>query len=171
MLGVDATAQARGARVVDAVKWVVLLFVASAAVAAPSSFNEKAYDEKADAAADVAAGLQRADRAGKQLLLTFGANWCPDCRVLASAMQEPPLADLIEAHFVVVKIDVGNWDKNLALVKTWGNPIRKGIPAIVVANGDGGIIYTTRAGELADARHMGSAGLVRFFTDLLERDH
>jgi thioredoxin 1 len=144
-----------------------VLFVACAAVAAPA----RPYDESADAAADVAAGLQQASRDGRQLLLTFGANWCADCRVLDSAMQEPPLADLIAAHFVVVKINVGNWDKNLPLVKTWGDPIGKGIPSIVVANGDGGIIYTTRAGELADARHMGPSGLMRFFTGLVDREH
>jgi thioredoxin 1 len=153
--------------VVDVVKWIVLLLVAGTVAAAPPL----PYDEAADAPANVAAGMQQAQHDGKQLLLSFGANWCPDCRVLAAAMQEPPLADLIAAHFVVVKVDIGNWDKNLPLVKTWGNPIGKGIPAIVVANGDGGIIYTTRAGELADARHMSSAGLLTFFADLVNREH
>src|SRR5262245_25406414 len=152
---------------VDVMNWIVLLFTAMAVSASPSL----PYDEKADAVANVAAGLRQADNEGKRLLLTFGANWCPDCRVLASALQEPPLADLIEEHFVVVKVDVGNWDKNLPLVNKWGNPIRKGIPAIVVATGDGDIVYTTRAGELADARHMSASGLFTFFNDLVEREH
>jgi protein disulfide-isomerase len=152
---------------VDAVKWVVLLFVVLPVAASPAL----PYDEAADAAANVAAGLEQADHEGKQLLLTFGANWCLDCRVLATALQEAPLADLIAAHFVVVKVDVGNWDKNVPLVKQWGNPIGKGIPAIVVANGDGGIVYTSRAGELADARHMGTSGLLQFFNELVDRGH
>ena len=152
---------------VDAMKWIVLLLVVMPVAASPAL----PYDEAADAPANVAAGLEQADHEGKQLLLTFGANWCPDCRVLASALQEPPLSDLIAAHFVVVKVDVGNWDRNQPLVKQWGNPIGKGIPAIVVVNADGGITYTTRAGELANARHMGASGLLRFFSDLVERDH
>lgn len=148
-------------------KWVVMLFVVMPVAASPAL----PYDEAADAPANVAAGLRQADNEGKQLLLTFGANWCPDCRVLAAALQEPPLADLIAAHFVVVKVDVGNWDRNRPLVKQWGNPIGKGIPAIVVANGDGGIIYTSRAGELANARHMGTQELLSFFSELVDREH
>ena len=129
------------------------------------------YDERIDARAEITRMLECAKAERKPLLLMFGANWCPDCRVLASALQEPPLSDLIAAHFVVVKVDVGNWDRNQPLVKQWGNPIGKGIPAIVVVNADGGITYTTRAGELANARHMGASGLLRFFSDLVERDH
>jgi hypothetical protein len=41
-------------------------------------------------------------------------------------------ASLIDARFVVVKIDVGNFDKNLDVVKHYGYPTGKGIPAAVV---------------------------------------
>ena len=51
------------------------------------------YDEAADASADVAAALKRAATEGKAVLLTFGANWCPDCRTLGTAMTTPPLRD------------------------------------------------------------------------------
>ena len=124
------------------------------------------YDESADAHADVAAALARAASEGKAVLLTFGANWCPDCRVLGNAMTTPPLAAAIAARFVVVDIDVGNWDKNLDVVQAWGAPIEKGIPSIVVADGRGTVLYATKAGELANARRMGSDAFVKFFTGL-----
>ena len=155
-------------------KAVVVAFaalVSSAAMSAPSpegvpSPRELPYNASANARADIAAALARASSEGKAVLLTFGANWCPDCRVLGSAMTAPPLADAIAARFVVVEIDVGNWDKNLDVVAAWGNPIANGIPSIVVADGHGTVLYATKAGELANARRMGNDAFVKFFTGL-----
>ena len=67
---------------------------------------------------------------------------------------------------MVVKVDVGNWNRNLDVVKTWGNPIAKGIPAMVVVDPNGSVLYTTKAGEVANARWMGSEGLMKFFAAL-----
>jgi len=155
-------------------KAVVVAFatlVSSAAMSAPSpegvpSPRELPYNASANARADIAAALARASSEGKAVLLTFGANWCPDCRVLGSAMTAPPLADAIAARFVVVEIDVGNWDRNLDVVAAWGNPIANGIPSIVVADGHGTVLYATKAGELANARRMGNDAFVKFFTGL-----
>jgi thioredoxin 1 len=87
------------------------------------------------------------------VLLVFGANWCPDCRALDKAMHGGSQR-LIDSRFDVVKIDVGNFDKNLYLARRYGNPIAKGIPAIVVLGADSQVIYSTRDGELANAGQM-----------------
>ena len=160
-----------GMRSVAMVVGTVLLgAMAAADAASPSATASTAkdlpYDEAADARADVAAALQRAAAEGKAVLLTFGANWCPDCRTLGMAMTTPPLRDSIDARYVVVDIDVGNWNKNLDIVERYGNPIAKGIPSIVVADAHGAVLYSTKAGELANARRMGSDAFVKFFTGL-----
>jgi thiol:disulfide interchange protein len=41
------------------------------------------YNEQADPAQDIAAALKQAKADDKLVLLDFGANWCPDCLVLA----------------------------------------------------------------------------------------
>ena len=128
--------------------------------------NKLPYDESADAHADIAAALARAATEHKAVMLTFGANWCPDCRALGTAMTTPPLTDTIAARYIVVDIDVGNWNKNLDVVDAWGNPIAKGIPSIVIADAHGAVLYATKAGELANARRMGSDAFVKFFTAL-----
>lgn len=119
------------------------------------------YDEKADAAADVQHALAAAHTDHRKVLLVFGANWCEDCRVLDEALHGRSRA-LIEGKFDVVKIDVGNFDKNLALDARYGHPIRNGIPAVVVVDADNTVIYSTRGGELANARHMGERGIYDF---------
>jgi thioredoxin 1 len=120
------------------------------------------YDERADAAADVQQALHRAQEDNKDVLLVFGANWCPDCRVLDSVLRGKDAAPFAE-RFVIVKVDVGNFDKNLGLAKRYEIPLRQGIPAAVVLGSDEKVRYVTRSGELANAHHMGESGIVAFF--------
>ncbi len=92
----------------------------------------------------------------------FGANWCEDCRALDLAIKSGRSAELLARQFKVVKVDIGNFDRNLDLVAAYGNPIKKGIPAAVVLSPDNEVLYATRAGELADARRMSESGIYDF---------
>lgn len=121
------------------------------------------YDEAANAAADVAQALAVAAATKKPVLLVFGANWCEDCRALDAALKNPKNADLIAKEFLLVKVDVGNFNRNLALNAQYGNPIKGGIPAAVVLAPTRKVLYATRAGELADARRMSETGVYDFF--------
>jgi protein disulfide-isomerase len=123
--------------------------------------SSRPYDETADAPADVQHALAAAQGDHKKVLLVFGANWCEDCRALDKALQGSSRT-LIEDKFDVVKIDVGNFDKNLELDARYGHPIKNGIPAVVVLDPDNQVIYSTRGGELANARHMGEQGIYDF---------
>jgi protein disulfide-isomerase len=126
------------------------------------------YDETADAKSGISQALAVAQHDGKQVLLVFGANWCKDCRELDKALHGKTAA-LIDGKFVVVKIDVGNFDKNLDLAGAYGNPIKKGIPAAVVLTADNKVLYSTKGGELADARSMGDNGIYDFFSNVLPK--
>jgi thioredoxin 1 len=135
---------------------VAALLLAAAAVAADGP-----YDEKADANADVQHALTAAQADHRKVLLVFGANWCGDCRALDQALHGSSRA-LIEDKFDVVKIDVGNFDKNLELDARYGHPIGKGIPAVVLVDAANKVLYSTKGGELANARHMGEQGIYDF---------
>jgi thioredoxin 1 len=140
-------------------KLLLLLLAASfstLAVAGPW-----AYDEKADAAGDIQHALAAARVDHKNVLLIFGANWCSDCRALDKAMHGSS-QHLIDAGFELVKIDVGNFDKNLYLANRYGNPIAKGIPALVLLGTDNQVVYSTREGELANAGQMSEQSIYDF---------
>jgi len=124
------------------------------------------YDEAADSHVDLEHALQLAQNEHKDVLIIFGANWCEDCRDLDKAMHGSS-ASVIKSRFVLVKIDVGNFDKNLDLAKYYGDPIHKGIPAAVVVSPSDQVLYATKAGELADARHMSEQSIYAFFTNVL----
>jgi len=134
------------------------LVVAMVGVAAPLP-----YDEAADAKAAVRQALVAAKASKVPVLVILGANWCEDFRALDQALKSGLNAQLLADEFKVVKVDVGNFDRNLDLVAAYGNPIKQGIPAAVVLSPDNAVLYATRAGELADARRMSEIGIYEFF--------
>jgi thiol-disulfide isomerase/thioredoxin len=91
------------------------------------------YDEAADGRADLDAALARAKAANKRVLVKFGANWCPDCRVLAGALAIPDIKSYAESKFELVSIDVGRRNKNLDLAAKYGQSL-KGVPTVVVVD-------------------------------------
>src|SRR4249919_2873241 len=69
-----------------------------------------------DSAADIDKALSAAARDGKHVLLDFGADWCPDCRVLGALFEDPVVAPFATENFHIVRIDVGRRDKNADLI-------------------------------------------------------
>jgi protein disulfide-isomerase len=145
----------------------LLCSLALALAAGLAGAADRPYDPAADAEAQVHAALAEAGAAHQPVLLIFGANWCADCRALDKSLKTGRNAELIAHEFKVVKIDVGNFDRNLDIANAYGNPIKKGIPAAVIVSADNKVLYATRGGELANARQMSDDGVYQFFKDKL----
>lgn len=133
--------------------WCVLAWLAVTACSA----KPKPYDETADARAGLNNALQQAKAQGKRVLVVFGANWCDDCQALAKLMATGQVAEHVAQRYVVSKVDVGNFNKNLELSQQMGDATKKGIPALAVLGSDGSFMRATQAGELANARALGEA--------------
>lgn len=142
--------------------FLLLTLAASTVAAAPLP-----YDESVDAKAAVRVALDDAKSDNRPVLVIFGANWCDDCRALDTALKTDRTAALMSRDFHVVKVDVGNFNRNLDVDRAYGDPIKKGIPAAVVLSPDAQVLYATRAGELADARKMGEGGIHDFFENVV----
>jgi len=71
------------------------------------------YDESADAHAQVAAAIASAAAGHKFVLLEFGGNWCPDCRVTAGVLAMGEVKPWVERTFEMVPVDVGRMRRNL----------------------------------------------------------
>lgn len=125
------------------------------------------YDEAADAHKDVQAAFETAAKAQRPVLVIFGANWCADCRALDTSLKSAANAEMINKEFVVVKVDVGNFDRHLDIAERYGNAIKKGIPAAAVLSPQQALLYTTKGGELANARKMSETGVYDFFRGVL----
>jgi thiol-disulfide isomerase/thioredoxin len=134
----------------------------TAAAPADSVMPEAPYNENAIPGDDITNALAASEKDGKLVLLDFGANWCPDCVVLAALFEDPTVKPFLEENFRVVSIDVGYWDKNLDISEKYGNPIENGIPAVVVLAPNGEMIDTTKDGKLANARAETPEGILMY---------
>ncbi len=125
----------------------LLLLAAAPALAAQAphvsapSFEQLAkplplpYAEGADADAAIAAGKARALKAHRKLLIDLGGNWCLDCRLLAGTMELPEVSRFVRAHYEVVPVDIGRWDKNRQVSEHYGIHGRlAGVPAVLIVD-------------------------------------
>ncbi len=117
------------------------------------------YDEAADAQAQVTAALAEAQRSGKHVLLDFGANWCPDCRVLAGIADRPEVKPWLDANYVTVLIDTGRHNKNMDIAQHYGLALQA-IPSVLVLTADGQVVNRDEALALGDARTMAPQDVV-----------
>jgi thiol:disulfide interchange protein len=116
------------------------------------------YDENADANKAVDAALAAAKAEHKRAFIDLGGNWCGDCRVLAGLMALPEVKAFVNAHYVVVTVDVGRFNKNLKIPARWGMvQVLKdgGAPTVLVVDPvTDKVVDADHTGALEDARHM-----------------
>ena len=134
------------------------VFLTVAATAADTPYNETA-----DAKLEISQALTQAATNKTPIIVVFGANWCGDCQMLNIAMTSGASASLLSRDFKIVKVNVGHFDKNLDVAKSYGVPLEKGIPAVVIISAKNEVLYATQEGELANAGKMGDKGIYEFF--------
>lgn len=112
------------------------------------------FDAKAPAGKLVADAVAQAKREDKKVLLLFGANWCPWCRRLHTALtQNPAIQSRLQQKFVLVYIDANprnDKQRNAGILKQYGNPIQQyGLPVFVVLDRDGTQLTTRETASFA----------------------
>lgn len=109
----------------------------------PARPNPQLYREDANAATEINQAIATAARQHKRVLLDFGGNWCIDCHVLENAFHQPRIAPLLNDNFVLVHVNVGQYDKNLDLAKRYKVNLTKGVPSLAVLSARGAVLYST----------------------------
>lgn len=130
----------------------------SPAASAPSAATAETipdhYDSARNPAADLKAALALAATDHKEVLIDFGADWCPDCQVLDKLFQSPSTKSLLEQDYHVVAVDVGQFNTNLGFSAKYVNLETSGIPALVVLTPAGKARFATNDGSFENARTM-----------------
>jgi protein disulfide-isomerase len=117
----------------------------------------------------IAHALKIAREENKFLMVEFGANWCEDCVALAHNLEQGETRNYFEKHFVVLKVDVGQFNRNLDVAKSLGVDLDKGIPTAVFFAPDGNKVGATNKGELEPSRKYGSKQIYAFLREIAER--
>lgn len=117
-----------------------------------------------DARVAIKAARVQALGEGKRVAVVFGADWCPDCDAFKKALGHRLVAPIVDPNYVVVKVSVGNRDRNLDLMEEYGMSVDSGIPAVAILETDGSLVAAQREGEFRNASHLLSvAEIVSFF--------
>jgi thioredoxin 1 len=120
------------------------------------------YPDGAQAEGDITAALAKATREKKRVLLDFGGNWCGDCQVLEIYFHDPANRNLLASNYVLVPVNIGQYDENLAIAARYGVPVSKGVPALAVLDPSGQVLYSQRNGEFESMRKLDSASVTSF---------
>ena len=94
-------------------------------------------------------------------MIDLGGDWCADCRILAGALALPSLHAFVDAHYVVVFVDVGRFDRNLQIPAHYGLTKRlEGVPSLLIVDPvTDRLLDPGQDAALADARHMSPQAL------------
>lgn len=119
------------------------------------------FDVQVPGEAMIESALIQAADGNKRVIVFFGANWCPWCRRLHDAFtKEPLVTELLRRHFVLVYVDANfrrDKKRNAELLTKYGNPLRLGLPALVVLDAKGRQLATQETQSLSDPTDLGVA--------------
>jgi len=124
---------------------------------------QNVYPDVALAKKQVQEAFRTAQNSHRKVLLDFGGNWCPDCRMLAGVFAVPEVSEWLESNFVVVPVNVGRINQNLDLAQQYGVTIHE-VPTVLIVTPDGKLLNADGANTLGNARAMSPQSVI----DLIE---
>jgi thiol:disulfide interchange protein len=125
------------------------------------------YHADVDPRAAIELGKARAAESGKMLMVTFGANWCPDCLTLHRNLRTAETRAYADAKFEMVHIDVGDSAKTARVENELGVNVNS-IPLAVFYSPDGRPVCNTERGELEPSRHYSSRQILDFLREVAD---
>ncbi len=147
----------------------ILTTVAVAALALPlvaAQTGQKAsrdiYPAPEKAGSEIKEAFAKAAKQHKRVILDFGGNWCGDCRALDKYFHQEPNATLLKDHYILVHVNIGEFDKNQDIAKKYGVPLEKGVPALAVVDAEGKVLFSQRNGEFESMGRMDVKSVTEF---------
>jgi thiol-disulfide isomerase/thioredoxin len=99
----------------------------------------------------------------KQSIIIFGANWCPDARLLEGVLRLPTVKNFLKSNVNILNIDVGNYEMNTNLFSFFDSEIKEGIPRIFIMDAKGKNINLHKNGVMRKAREFSTQEIFNYF--------
>tara|TARA_B100000029_G_scaffold227254_1_gene225070 strand:+ start:17599 stop:18099 length:501 start_codon:yes stop_codon:yes gene_type:complete len=105
----------------------------------------------------------------KQAIVIFGANWCPDCRVLEGTLRIPTIKKFMTQNFEILHIDLGRYDINMELLEVLGIPKQEGVPRVVIFDQNGSPLNLDTNDEWRTARDRKQQDIFNYFQSFVNK--
>lgn len=103
----------------------------------------------------------------KQPIVIFGANWCPDARLLEGVIRLPSVKNFLERNADILNIDVGQYEINTELFKFFDGNIQDGIPRVFIMDRMGQNINLHANATMRKARELSTQDIFDYFQEFV----
>ena len=134
------------------------------AAPAPAPARKPLYEASADASAQITSALKQATKENRRVLIQWGAEWCGWCHKLSDCFKKTSkISRLIRYDYDLVRVDVGRFDKNVALGEKYGAKWKEeGIPYLTILSADGTVLANQETGSLESGPNHEPAKVLAF---------
>ena len=121
------------------------------------------YHPEADAKAEIANAVSKANAEGKHVFLQLGGNWCGWCKLFHElTTTDEELKKYIAENYEVVHVNYSKENENLEVMKALDFPQRFGFPVFVILDGTGKRIHTQNSGYLEEGKGHSQKKVMEF---------
>jgi thiol:disulfide interchange protein len=113
--------------------------------------------------------LRKSKILNKILMVEFGGDWCEDCVVLNRNLEAVGVRDYFQTHFILLRVEVDQSDRNLDVAKSMDAGVEHGVPTAVFFGPDGARIGATNKGELEPSRDYKPDQILAFLKAVVDR--
>ena len=103
----------------------------------------------------------------KHPIVIFGANWCPDAKLLEGVIQLPTVKTFLENRSKILHIDVGDYEMNTELFSLFDQGIKDGIPRVFIMNRMGENINLHANDVMRKARDLSTQDIFDYFQEFI----
>lgn len=128
------------------------------------------YDEKVVDSLQLDEFIDLSISKGKQPVVIFGGNWCPDCRILEGTLAMPTIKKFLQKHYQVMHIDIGRYDRNMELMDHLNIESKKGVPRVVILDLEKNIVNSSTSSEWTTARDRKQQEIYNYFQKFLSNN-
>jgi len=107
--------------------------------------------------------IQESIDKNKQPVIIFGANWCPDCRILSAVLELPTINKFINDEFNILYVDLGRYDINMKMMEFFDIMPQQGIPRVVILDKKKNVLNIKDTGEWTTARSRTKQDIFDYF--------
>ena len=104
----------------------------------------------------------------KQPIVIFGANWCPDARLLEAVLQLPSVKQFLDGACSILNVDVGNYERNIELFKFFDVGIETGIPRVFILDINGETLNMDSNDRMRTAREQSPQDIFDYLQDFIK---